>query len=1218
MFCKHCGHQVPDIATFCPGCGKEVTRPAKKAEPGVNLTSADTPTSTPAPANPPQNAPVALAHAANAPKPVTAAKTGKKSGLKKALAIVCAISLVLGLGAGAWWYLSPEDSPAEIAPYVCLTEKFTDVVVKDTPSAIKAVCSVSNVVGVKNGNEELKEVSVQTVGSDTYYRLQQYHQGLPVFARQVILSANKDGSVNSLTSNFLTIQQDIDTTPTVTRQQIVNSLKNYTGRDVTLGNYSTEDLIIYPQENQQVVLAYCIPVDGSEYIVDAKTGEVLDCVAALAGISESAECTHPSGKFQGVKITNGYLFGDEQRGIYILDAKRQKITEAIPNSSQRNIVRNVAQPITSVDTNFNGGADDSFTGKKTKEQAKVAGVLMEKFKSLQTYFRSFNQQQNVTTFGIINVGDYDLGGGSFNANAITEHGYADQTVISVIVGTNYDLKDANDDLGHEFTHGVTKGNNIFIDSGSWTENGALNEAYSDIFGELFEYYMFDEKTRESRDGPNWAIVDRNLANPRSESSLYPSHYSQIAQAAKTTDEWYYTTTALTREEATRFTHYACTVVSHAAYLMSKGVDGTKNQVISLDDLGELWYRSIFLMLPDADFSECRNAVELAAKEMRQANKLKAEQQACVSKAFDAVGIVAAPYSCSTALKENFELSICHQDDTYVTAPVDVVVTDESTGKAVYHKIHHRTTRVIMPLEKGSYTITLTNKDNSEQTYTIKIYVDGSLSNAKDTLLCHTNFSDSPGENGSSTNKNNSTTTSTTTTQSKSDTNSALSSNVKRQLEKQLEAMYIAGHQGELNKVVNFSNCTFDDLLPYIYYAKSDLGLYKLYNGSPSWNYKSNTDPLRRYDGHSCLDEDLTYWIATHLFPEKAGSTKTDFFTGNNFYIHNGKIYFHGYPNAGLMGIHTYTTQKCQKQANGRYLVTVQYECKDDESLKLLEQSTLEVEAALETDPTYGDYWRMYKVKWGTEQTGKTTSTTSTTKRTSTSSTTGSANKPLTPEVAVDIYMSQKSVWQHDPDYDPMQGYGYCLLDLDFDGVLELITSGNDGSMRQSYNAFYKINPTTRKVELIKESDPKDGGLDYYSMSTQTKLLKNQSSGQLFYLIKNYGHVSADEGIISYAESYLKNGTLRETYLFSEYTHPTDYDNPEAGKTVKYDFGDKENLSQSAYIQKVAEFYEENTDMNLQWECIYGPDFDKSSSSAQKQTMLKAYRAFSYNGFSFSN
>ncbi len=227
----------------------------------------------------------------------------------------------------------------------------------------------------------------------------------------------------------------------------------------------------------------------------------------------------------------------------------------------------------------------------------------------------------------------------------------------------------------------------------------------------------------------------------------------------------------------------------------------------------------------------------------------------------------------------------------------------------------------------------------------------------------------------------------------------------------------------------------------------------------------------------------------------------------------------------------------------------------------------------------------------------------------------SKKEVLSPESAADIYMSSKSIWMENPEYPPMQGYGYCLLDLDFDGILELINSVNDGSGRFSHNKYYSLNVEEQTVEEIQTAKPEeDSGLDFYYMSTETKLFKNRSDKTMFYVAADHVRAGADEGGISYNECYIRNEKIYSNELYAEYWH-SDYDGGTNEKIEEYSFGGEE-VSKVKYEQKMDDFLKENKDLKLEWEYVSGEEFDESDESKQKQLLLDAYQSFSYDGFSF--
>ena len=78
-------------------------------------------------------------------------------------------------------------------------------------------------------------------------------------------------------------------------------------------------------------------------------------------------------------------------------------------------------------------------------------------------------------------------------------------------------------------------------------------------------------------------------------------------------------------------HSNCTVISHAAYLMTQpSVDETKYEPLSTYDLAQLFYKSLYgISKSDISFSEFRNVLVYTAYSMCQTGMLTARQVATV-------------------------------------------------------------------------------------------------------------------------------------------------------------------------------------------------------------------------------------------------------------------------------------------------------------------------------------------------------------------------------------------------------------------------------------------------------------------------------------------------------------------------------------------------------------------------------------------------------------
>lgn len=282
-----------------------------------------------------------------------------------------------------------------------------------------------------------------------------------------------------------------------------------------------------------------------------------------------------------------------------------------------------------------------------------------------------------------------------------------------------------DTIAHEYTHFVSR--NIVNWNGN-DETGAMNEAMSDLFGELIEAAIKSSEAKESID-PDWVHGRRNMRNP-----------SQNRYPAKVTD---------TNKSGEDFSHGYSTVITHAAYLMWNGMDGTNSKKVNPTDLAKLWYRAMLMMPADCDFNDCRQLVELAATSM----ELTTEQIACVSEAFDAVGITGTSEESFDAL---YNLAL---DSTLSVYGGDGELYDNYTLKITGNTIiygpvlekvdsSYNRTRIVttsepyeLDLPQGVYVFTISDNANPSATnrFTVCVWNDDGSAN----LDVFTNFGCTP-------------------------------------------------------------------------------------------------------------------------------------------------------------------------------------------------------------------------------------------------------------------------------------------------------------------------------------------------------------------------------------------------------------------------------------------------------------------------------------------
>lgn len=183
-----------------------------------------------------------------------------------------------------------------------------------------------------------------------------------------------------------------------------------------------------------------------------------------------------------------------------------------------------------------------------------------------------------------------------------------------------------DVAGHEMTHGVTSRTAGLVYSG---ESGGLNEATSDIFGSMVEFYAnnpndngdyrIGEKLYKSG---GWAL--RYMYNPDNDGHSKGCWYSGIGSLD---------------------VHYSSGVANHFYYLLAEGssspLTNTCNTGLSLsgigrDDAAAIWYRALTVyMTSSTNYAGARTATLNAASDLFGANSA---QRSAVATAWSAVNV----------------------------------------------------------------------------------------------------------------------------------------------------------------------------------------------------------------------------------------------------------------------------------------------------------------------------------------------------------------------------------------------------------------------------------------------------------------------------------------------------------------------------------------------------------------------------------------------------
>lgn len=649
MFCHYCGKQIKDNVSFCPYCGKNVE---------VNIGSE-----------------------------ISSSKAPKKKRKGPLLIVLLLLMLIVVVVKLFPTHLLPEENervPDNIPTLNTLDRGFSDIPITDENSAIDAALNSSEQLGLDNALSELSCHISSSVDGENYYRLQQNYRGIPVYGRYVVVVASESGEALNLIADVKDIPDDISLNATVTDQQVASLIYEYAKYNwgavydnMTIPALSDELLVIYDQ-NTNARLAYRLNVMNGRYyevIVDAQTGEVLDCINTVSDTTTFGTNVDNTIQFPIVydAETNEYTMEDTERQIYVFNLGKY--------SSKKDGWWNEKEYVTSIGDSVFGNTEPE----KKQEPEKAISLITLLGGIIDYYKDTFGQKTPYgAVFSFYNDGYYwgrNALGGSV---PFTMNDGSSGTFGFLSVGHALSCKET-DILTHEYTHIVAREHDA--STGSGKEAGAIGEGLADLFA---CFYTSD-----------WDI-DLTTVGGSHRNAISPSKYKypeKITDANKSGED---------------YTHGYATVVSHAAYLMSE------SEYFSEDELALLWYKAMIRLPSNCTFNNLRVCVEQAAITSNYTD----QQKEVIADAFEQVGITDTG---TLNYSNDIECSVFDKEGNLYD-DFTIRITGKTSGglfgigsKSYSKEITPQNADPIrFSLENGTYTITVTDHANENSTeYTIK-------------------------------------------------------------------------------------------------------------------------------------------------------------------------------------------------------------------------------------------------------------------------------------------------------------------------------------------------------------------------------------------------------------------------------------------------------------------------------------------------------------------
>ena len=562
---------------------------------------------------------------------------------------------------------TPGPAPEDQGDFLMLDGSFTDEPILNEEDARAALAGVASAMGM-DPETELGDCTAQMALDTSFYRFEQVHDGVPVYGRSVVVSADDAGTALNLTSNYRSLD-DVDTATEVTAEQAERVASNAASEDDAVGEAEfvlNQGLVIYslgdvePQTTWQVLV---VGDDAADYyFISAQTGEVVARERAAADAT-GKNLDGETVEFATERYEAGYAMIDRGRNMRVYNAPgadRGEIVGGMQLIGENGTVANAVQ------LDGSDGYDWSADGKTvlTIEQGgtSLIGAVMvhpdgarEEIVQVSYDYRdhlarssddtNWDRGPATVADSVANVYDYyndvlgwksyDNKGGQLqvvyglNENNAFSFGMAKGDFQLIAAGQSMPYP-GRKVIGHEFTHAVV-GATCDLSGENDSEAPALNEGVSDLIGIAATDYGDDGLANNSA---GWEIegANRDLEKPNRLDG--PAIYEG-------TDYWPDNTDPSTTdsEKPKVDVHHNATVIGHAGYLMCADDEaGVSGDPLTTEEMAQTVFLSFMSMPTDCTFVQFRLIMENAAETLYSKGVLTKAQVERVTSAFDAVDI----------------------------------------------------------------------------------------------------------------------------------------------------------------------------------------------------------------------------------------------------------------------------------------------------------------------------------------------------------------------------------------------------------------------------------------------------------------------------------------------------------------------------------------------------------------------------------------------------
>ncbi|WP_082233925.1 M4 family metallopeptidase [Halobacillus massiliensis] len=447
-------------------------------------------------------------------------------------------------------------------------------------------------INVPEKNLKSKEVKTDDLKMK-HVKLQQIKNGVPVEGHEIAVTYDKENKIQSVNGQFSdSVEEDnISTKASLSKVESISIAKQSVKATNDLVESPSSELVIYPF-NDKNYLTYKVNVNfmgedpGNWFVyVDAKSGEIVDQYNALMHADEYKSANGAGlgvlGEHRNLHISHKNDRNSKGTEFYLYDTTHNGL-EGIMTYDMKNQFSGSAELYKNNSASFKDDYDRPAVDAHYNSEEVYDYYLEE-------HGRNSIDDEGMAIMSVVHFGE-DYNNAFWNGSYMTYGDGDGEFMVPLSAGL--------DVAAHEMTHGVTTHTaNLRYRN----QSGALNEAFSDIFGALVD----DEDWEVGEDimGEDAKSSGRTSLRSLSDPSKYPVNAAYVPYGDGSgmypshMDEYYDLPLNLDNGGV----HINSSIINHAAYITGEQIGKEK--------LGQIYYRALNEYLtPNSDFSHAREVL----------------------------------------------------------------------------------------------------------------------------------------------------------------------------------------------------------------------------------------------------------------------------------------------------------------------------------------------------------------------------------------------------------------------------------------------------------------------------------------------------------------------------------------------------------------------------------------------------------------------------------